>query len=103
MFLRLLAVASCLAVAACGGGSATGVSPAAPASPAGSKAAALASGCFGCPGTEFSPSNSASVRTFLGPGDAAVEFTLRDIEGQAVSLSSLLASRPVLLVHGSFT
>jgi hypothetical protein len=66
-------------------------------------APALASGCFGWPGTEFSPSNKAAVRTHLGAGDRAVEFSLRDTAGAAVTLSGLLATRPVLIVHGAFT
>jgi len=64
---------------------------------------ALASGCFGWPASEFSTTNKASVRTFLRPGDRAVEFSLRDTAGAVVTLSSLLATRPVLLVHGAFT
>jgi hypothetical protein len=63
----------------------------------------LASGCFGWPGAEFSPSNKATVRTYLRAGDRAVEFTLRDTSGAAVTLSGLLATRPVLIVHGAFT
>jgi hypothetical protein len=63
----------------------------------------LASGCFGWPATEFSPSNKAAVRAYLGAGDRAVDFSLRDTAGAAVTLSGLLATRPVLLVHGAFT
>lgn len=63
----------------------------------------LATGCFGWPQTEFSPANKAGVRTFLRPGDRAVDFALNDTTGAAVTLSGLLATRPVLLVHGSFT
>jgi hypothetical protein len=63
----------------------------------------LVSGCFGWPGSEFSPSNKATVRTNLRAGDRAVDFSLRDAGGAAVTLSGLLATRPVLLVHGAFT
>lgn len=68
-----------------------------------SLSATLTSGCFGWPGTEFSPSNRAVVGTILRAGDRAVEFSLRDTEGVVVTLSGLLATRPVLLVHGAFT
>lgn len=63
----------------------------------------LVSGCFDWPATEFSDSNQASVRTFLAPGARAVDFTLDDPDGGSHTLSDLLATRPVLLVHGSFT
>jgi hypothetical protein len=32
-----------------------------------------------------------------------VEFNLRNTAGETVTLSGLLATRPVLLVHGAFT
>ena len=64
---------------------------------------ALTSGCFGWPATEFSPSNKATVQTFLQPGSRAVDFALRDVNGASYTLSGLLATRPVLLVHGAFT
>ena len=63
----------------------------------------LVSGCFGWPAAEFSPSNKATVRTYLRAGDRAVEISLRDTAGAIVTLSGLLATRPVLLVHGAFT
>jgi hypothetical protein len=61
------------------------------------------SGCFGWPATDFSPSNKAAVQTSLRAGDRAAEFSLRDTAGAAVTLAGLLATRPVLLVHGAFT
>lgn len=63
----------------------------------------LESGCFGWPAAEFSPTNKAAVSTFLRAGQQAVDFALRDTAGATVRLSDLLRSRPVLLVHGSFT
>jgi peroxiredoxin len=36
-------------------------------------------------------------------GTLATDFTLRDLDGTQVTLSTLLATRPVLMVHGSFT
>lgn len=103
-------VSCALACAAgCGSGSSSPATPtpqaATPQTPAGppTLAAGLTQGCLGWPGAEFSPSNKATVRTGMGAGDRAVEFTLRDTGGGAVTLSGLLATRPVLLVHGAFT
>ena len=39
----------------------------------------------------------------LKVGETAIDFTLEDIDGAAVSLSGLLAERPVVMVFGSFT
>ncbi len=39
----------------------------------------------------------------LAIGDTAVDFTLKDIEGNTVSLRSLLSEKPVVMVFGSFT
>jgi hypothetical protein len=63
----------------------------------------LRSGCFGWPVTEFSPGNCATVRTLLQPGSPAVELTLRDADGRSYSLSGLLATKPVLIMTGSYT
>jgi hypothetical protein len=63
----------------------------------------LRSGCFGWPAIDFSPTNKASLTTGLAPGDRAVDFALRDLSGHTVRLSDLLATRPVLLIIGSFT
>lgn len=58
---------------------------------------ALKRGCW--PG-----SGSAGLRnTGLAEGEAAVEFTLKDIQGNPVSLSELLDEKPVVIVFGSFT
>ena len=95
--VALLAVVS----ATCGG-STPAPTPSAPSAPS-NLSNALASGCFGWPGSEFSTTNKASVQTFLRAGDRAVEFSLRNTAGETVTLSGLLASRPVLLVHGAFT
>ncbi len=58
---------------------------------------ALKRGCW--PG-----SGSVSLRnTGLAEGETAVEFTLRDIQGNPVSLSQLLDEKPVVIVFGSFT
>jgi hypothetical protein len=87
--------------AACSDGSA----PAEPSPPATAPvlSGALRSGCFGWPVTDFSPGNSATVRTLVQLGSPAVEFSLRDADGRAFSLSGLLAARPVLIMTGSYT
>jgi hypothetical protein len=64
---------------------------------------ALRSGCFGWPASAFSLGNFATVRTLLQPDSPAVEFTLRDADGRTYSLSGLLATRPVLIMTGSYT
>lgn len=100
MAWRILVVIA-VAVAGCGE---SAKSPAAPQPPAAPRlSTALASGCFNWPAVEFSSANKATVRTLLAPGSMAVEFTLQDLNGARYSLSSLLATRPVLIVHGSFT
>ncbi len=39
----------------------------------------------------------------IGVGETAVDFTLDDISGLPVSLSGLLAEKPVVMIFGSFT
>lgn len=39
----------------------------------------------------------------LDEGEIAVDFTLKDIHGNMVSLSGLLSEKPVVIVFGSFT
>ena len=39
----------------------------------------------------------------LAVGEIAVEFTLKDIQGNAFTLSELLSEKPVVMVFGSFT
>lgn len=63
----------------------------------------LTEGLFGWPETPFSRGNSATIEIFLHTGDAAVDFTLRNVDGDPVRLADLLRTRPVLLVEGSYT
>jgi hypothetical protein len=63
----------------------------------------LQSGCYSWPGEEFSPENLAALDAALPAGSAAVDFSLRDLEGNTFRLSTLLKSKPVLLVLGSYT
>ncbi len=39
----------------------------------------------------------------LAVGETAVDFTLKDVNGNTVSLAGLLAEKPVVMVFGSFT
>jgi hypothetical protein len=105
-----LALLTALAVAACGGSSSLPApgSPTGPGGPGSGGAppnlpGTLQSGCLGWPGTDFSPTNKANVATFLAPGQLAIDFALRDTNGVVFRLSELLATRPVLLIAGSFT
>ncbi|UCC77848.1 MAG: hypothetical protein JSW37_05640 [Anaerolineales bacterium] len=45
------------------------------------------------------------ARTSRGPdvGELAIDFTLRDVDGNEHTLSQLLADKPVVLIFGSFT
>ncbi len=64
----------------------------------------LTPGCVNWPAENFSLSNRAGqLSTGVKTGDTAIEFTLKDIEGTSYSLSSLLETKPVLLVFGSYT
>ena len=62
----------------------------------------LESNCYNWPDEEFSPTNHASVST-INQGSQAIDFTLRDPGGESFTLSSLLDTKPVLMVFGSFT
>jgi cytochrome oxidase Cu insertion factor (SCO1/SenC/PrrC family) len=63
----------------------------------------LNSNCFNWPEEAFTPTNSATLTVALKEGEPAVDFTLRDPNGEGYTLSSLLATKPVLLVFGAFT
>lgn len=63
----------------------------------------LVGGLFGWPETDFGRGNSATIEIFRTAGMPAVDFTLQDLDGEAVRLAELLRTRPVLLVLGSFT
>ena len=65
----------------------------------------LESNCFNWPEVEFSPINYAIFQPYtkLKPCDRAVDFTLKDPSGKEYTLSTLLATKPVLLVFGAFT
>ena len=39
----------------------------------------------------------------LAIGETAVDFTLKDVDGNIVSLAGLLSEKPVVMVFGSFT
>ncbi len=82
----------------------------APPPPAGPRLSdAVKTGCYGFPQVDFSPFNHASLAPNgdpipnFKPGDLAVDVTLHDLWGVEIRLSQLLADKPVLLVHGSYT
>ena len=66
-------------------------------------ASELQSNCLNWPEQDISRSNHASLMTSLAEGEPAVDFTLRDVDGRAYTLSGLLRMKPVLLVLGGFT
>jgi hypothetical protein len=63
----------------------------------------LSSHCFHWPDVDFTRANFADALASRKAGDQAVEFQLQSVDGRLYQLSELLATRPVLLVLGSFT
>jgi len=65
----------------------------------------LESNCYNWPEQDFSPTNCVgeSLTTALDEGELAVDFTLKDTSAKSYTLTSLLTTKPVLLVFGSFT
>ena len=63
----------------------------------------LQSSCYSWPEQRFSPENVAKFTAALPVDAMAVEFSLRDLEGNSYKLSTLLETKPVLLILGSFT
>ena len=59
--------------------------------------------CHDWPGTDWSPSNHATLQTFIATGDQAIDLTLNTPNGSPVVLSELLETAPVLLISGSAT
>ena len=76
------------------------VEPPQPKSPLSSN---LQSNCYSWPAQQFSPNNVALLKASLPAGSAAVEFSLEDGDGNGYRLSTLLKSKPVLLVLGAYT
>jgi hypothetical protein len=63
----------------------------------------LVTTCHGFPDERPTRANHAEVGLRLQQGDRAVDFTLSDVDGTEHTLSALLATKPVLLVQGSWT
>jgi hypothetical protein len=64
----------------------------------------LIDNCFNWPAEEFSPSNNVGgLSASVVEGQQAVDFTLMDVDGTSFTLSTLLETKPVLLVFGSYT
>ena len=55
------------------------------------------------PEDEFSPTNKVSVTAALAVGEYAIDFTLKDTSGTDHKLSTLLQTRPVFMIFGSYT
>lgn len=63
----------------------------------------LQSGCYGWPAADFTPENRVYADVGFAAGEPAVDFTLKTLDGEQVTLADLLLTKPVLLVSGSFT
>lgn len=83
----------------CGDESPAPLEPAGPAPLSGE----LVSNCQSWPEQDFSKDTMTTIRTLMAVGDAAADFELLDLSGNPVRLSTLLRTRPVLLVLGSTT
>lgn len=60
--------------------------------------------CYGWPESQFSQGNRANVGTWLKAGQPAADVTLRGLDGEPVTVASLLAAgKPVLLTTASVT
>ena len=53
--------------------------------------------------TSYSQTSGDFDNAGLSIGETAVDFTLKDVDGNTVSLRSLLSEKPVVMVFGSFT
>jgi len=62
----------------------------------------LAPGCYEWTVSGSRPT-SVDYRMPMEEGDPAIDFTLEDLDGQPHTLSTLLKSRPVVMVMGAFT
>jgi len=63
----------------------------------------LTTGLFGWPETDFGRGNAATIHIELFRNDAAIDFTLRDMQGNPHTLADMLTERPVVMILGSFT
>ncbi|NOR89852.1 MAG: hypothetical protein GQ524_06325 [Anaerolineales bacterium] len=50
-----------------------------------------------------SPSNSIRLENGIMKGDSAIDFSLKDVQGETHRLSDLLETKPVLLILGGYT
>jgi len=92
-----------LVLAACADGSPTRQPDPDPAPVGPALSDELVAGRFDFPDEPFGPGNRAPIDIFLRKGDLAVDFTLLDLDGNEVSLSGLLATKPVMLMTGSWS
>lgn len=65
---------------------------------------ALVSGCYNWPDQLFTPeNNTGSLEISVAAEEPAIDFTLKDLTGASHTLSTLLETKPVLMVFGSYT
>lgn len=63
----------------------------------------LTPGCYDWPTDDVRQPDMVAYALPFAPGDAVIDFTLREVSGVKHSLRDLLATRPVLLVFGAYT
>lgn len=63
----------------------------------------LEAGCYDFPPADPTHIDQVTTRVRFEPGDAAVDFIRRDIDGVEYRLADLLQTRPVVLVFGAFS
>lgn len=69
-----------------------------------SDADTLVDNCYNWPEEEFSPSNNVGgLTTGVSEGQQMIDFTLMDVDGAEYTLSTLIETKPVLAVFGSYT
>lgn len=101
-------VAFAAAVLVCGGVACAGAEIPGATRPASGRSALLPTRvrthCYGWPENQFSQSNRANVGTWLKTGQPGADVTLRGLDGEPVTVGSLLAAgKPVLLTTASVT
>lgn len=63
----------------------------------------LTSNCYNWPAEDFDPTKFAPWKPSVSAGQLAIDFTLRDVDGKAYTLSELLIEKPVWIQLGAFT
>lgn len=63
----------------------------------------LEAGCYDFPPADPTHIDQVTTRVRFAPGDTAVDFVRRDVDGVECRLADLLATRPVVLIFGAFS